>query len=197
VNCPASATGIKIFIALNGRLHRGKLAVKQWSGWLRLFPADIRHPFLPSLCLVSHVNWPFLGTNCGAPYTAEGVFVMGQDRSTAIETRESRERFLVSPYGERQMCTPSMKFSLSARGERREGGFVATEFSLRIRHPKPHDEESRTHRRQNLDASRLRAREFRGRRSTAGLQTGIEVFQVLLMGGIKKWAAPWMCRGPI
>lgn len=65
--------------------------------------------------------------------------------------------------------------------------------SLRIRHPKPrldsgiprHDEESRTadlpdipaseHRRQNLDASRLSAREFRDRRSTAGRQTGIGV----------------------
>ncbi|KYM80990.1 hypothetical protein ALC53_08554 [Atta colombica] len=70
-----------------------------------------------------------------------------------------------------------------------------------------HDEESHTtdlpdipaseHRRQNLDASRLRVREFRGRRSIAGQQTGIEVSQVLLMGGIKKWAAPWMCWGPI
>lgn len=33
-------------------------------------------------------------------------FVWGRiDLRAAIETRESRERFLVSPYGERQMCT--------------------------------------------------------------------------------------------
>ncbi|EGI70496.1 hypothetical protein G5I_00696 [Acromyrmex echinatior] len=211
-------------------LHRGKLAVKQWSGWLHLFPTDIHHPFLLSLYLASHVNatrlsdeyqsWPFLGTNCGAPYTTEGGFVSlwGRiDLRAAIETRESRERFLVSPYGERQMCTLPMKIPVSwMKRSRRRRRIRATEFSLRIRHPNPrfccfwdprHDEESRTtdlpdipaseHRRQNLDASRLRVREFRGRRSIAGQQTGIEVSQVLLMGGIKKWAAPWMCRGPI
>jgi len=100
------------------------------------------------------------------------------------------------------------------RGAGRKEGFVtiesfthsAPETSFRFWDPR-HDEESRTvdladiptseHRRQNLDASRLRAREFRGRRSTAGRQTGIGVSGVLLMGGIKKWAAPWMCRGPI
>lgn len=106
------------------------------------------------------------------------------------------------------------RFHYHGRGAGREGGFAATEFfthsapetSFRFWDPR-HDEESRTadlpdipaseHRRQNLDASRLRAREFRDRRSTAGRQTGIGVSRVLLMGGIKKWAAPWMCRGPI
>lgn len=77
-------------------------------------------------------------------------------------------------------------------GAGRKEGLAAIEFfthsapetSFRFWDPR-HDEESRTadlpdipaseHRRQNLDAPRLSGREFRGRRSTAGRQTGIGV----------------------
>jgi len=43
---------------------------------------------------------------CTVHYGRRSRFVWGRiDLRAAIETRESRERFLVSPYGERQMCT--------------------------------------------------------------------------------------------
>lgn len=88
------------------------------------------------------------------------------------------------------------------------------EFSLRIRHPKPRldsgipgtmkhlvtadlpDIPASEHRRQNLDASRLRAREFRGRRSTAGRQTGIGVSPSSFDGWNKKMGGALDVPGP-
>lgn len=95
--------------------------------------------------------------------------------------------------------------------EPREEGFAT---SLRIRHPKPRldsgipgtmknlvrrtflDIPANEHRRQNLDASRLRAREFRGRRSTAGRQTGIGVSPGSFDGWNKKMGGALDVPGP-
>lgn len=52
------------------------------------------------------------------------------------------------------------------------------------------------HRRQNLDASRLRACEFRGRRSTAGQQTGIGISPGSFDGWNKKMGGALDVPGP-